>query len=335
MTDYAPKIVDVLAAYQLHPAQVRSIVPCEGGLSGSEAWKVEGATASYCLKLMPPDFSVNRLLAAHHAANHRRQLGMTTLAGYVPSTSGQTYVESDGRLWELQTWVEGSPPIVPYSPLQKKAMFQAIAEFHERHETPPRQNDVSPGIQSRIQLCERWRIRHLRDQLPSLHHFGHPQWKPALAQFLDSFVHYHTRLGLLLLSQEHETYLLEDCIADPRPDNFRFAGDQLTGLFDLGSMRWDNIALDLSRLASEVSPDGEVDWNFAFQAVKPLRPLTPSEERLAEVFDVANVLLTGLNWVQWLAIDGISFANCNHVSARLMHLTDRLEKIEKHPAWKL
>lgn len=333
MPDYDPTLTQVLAAFQLQPAAIRSIVACEGGLSGSEVWKVEVALASYCLKLMPADFSVNRLLAAHHAAHQRREHGMTYLADYLPASTGQTYVQADGRLWELQTWMDGSPPVVPYSVPQKQAMFEAIAEFHAKHESPPRETEVSPGIKTRIELCEKWRLKHVRDQFPSLHSFGHPQWKPALEEFLDSFVHYHARLGSLLLSLEHETYLLEDCIADPRPENFRFDGDYLTGLFDLGSMRWDNIALDLSRLASEVSHDGEVDWNFAFQAVQLIRPLTPSEERLAIVFDAANVLLTGLNWVQWLVIDGSSFANCDHVSARLSHLTARLEKIEKHPAW--
>ncbi|QDU76283.1 Phosphotransferase enzyme family protein [Bremerella volcania] len=335
MTNHDKTLIQVLAAFQLPTSTVRGIVACEGGLSGSEVWKVETAQACYCLKLMPPDFSVNRLLAAHHAANDRRRRGMTYLAGYLPAASGQTYVQTDDRLWELQTWINGSPPTLPYTFPQKKAMFHAVAEFHDKHETPPKETDVSPGIQTRIQLCEAWRLKHVRGHFPSLHSFGQPQWKWALEQFLDSLVHYHPRLGPLLLSLEDETYLLEDCIADPRPENFRFQGDQLTGLFDLGSMRWDNIALDVSRMASEVSLDGEVDWEFAFQAVDSIRPLTPSEERLAIVLDAANVLLTGLNWVQWLVIDEIRFANCDHVSSRLSHLTDRLAKIEKHAAWKI
>lgn len=335
MTDNYPALNQILAAFQLQPAVVRSLVGLEGGLSGSDVWKVESTQATYCLKVMPPDFSVNRLLAAHKAANRRRRLGMTTLAGYLPTASGQTYVEADGRLWELQTWMPGTPPRVPYLAPQKKAMFQAIAQFHTLHEVPPRETASSPGIRTRIKLCDQWRTRHSNGEFAKLRCYGHPQWKSAIEQFLDSFVTYHTRLGPLLMSLEQEPYLLEDCIADPRPDNFRFDDDQLTGLFDLGSMRWDNIALDVSRLASEVSSDGQVDWDFAFQEVSTLRPLTPSEERLAMVLDVANVLLTGLNWVQWLVVDGISFANCNHVSARLCHLTARLAKMDKHAAWKL
>lgn len=335
MPNHFPAIMRVLTAFEIQPAAIRNTVECEGGLSGAKAWKVETDQNSFCLKLMPPDFSVNRLLAIHHAAGERRQKGMSYLAGYLPAASGESYVQLDGGLWELQTWMDGQPPSAPYSTSQKKAMFRAIGEFHALHETPPAETAVSPGIARRIELCEKWRLKYEKHLLPSLHHFGHPQWKSMLEPFLDSFVHYHARLGPLLLSCEHEMYVLDDCIADPRPENFRFFADQLTGLFDLGSMRWDNIALDVSRLASEVSDDGEVDWNFAFQAVNTTRQLTPSEERLAKVFDAANVLLTGLNWVQWLVEEGISFANCDHVSTRLSHLLARLDKIEKHPAWQL
>lgn len=335
MSDRHPSFSQVLAAFKLLPAAIRNIVRCEGGLSGGEAWKIETDQACYCLKLMPPDFSVNRLLAAHHAANDRRQSGMKYLAAYLPAASGETYVQIHHELWELQTWMEGTPPEVPYMAAQKKAMFRAVAQFHALHESPPRETDVSPGLKTRIEKCEQWRLKLLKDQYPSLRRFGHPQWKPALEQFLDSFADNHVRLGSLLLSLEHEPYLLEDCIADPRPENFRFAGDQLTGLFDLGSMRWDNIALDVSRLASEVSENGDVDWQFAFQSMEPQRPVTPSEERLAIALDAANVVLTGLNWVQWLVVEGITFANVDHVSSRLAHLTARLAKIDKHAAWKL
>jgi len=335
MTDCDPSLLPILSKFQLHPEAIRRVIACEGGLSGSEAWKVEVIHASYCLKLMPPDFSVNRLLSVHHAANHRRRRGMTCLAGFSPGTDGQTYVAADGRLWELQTWVDGQPPRVPCLAPQKKAMFHAIAEFHACHETPARETAVSPGLLARIERCAYWKARHLRGDWPSLHGFGHPQWKLPLQQFLDSFVRYHTWLEPLLLSLRHEAFLLEDCIADPRPENFRFAGDRLSGLFDLGSLRWDNIALDVARLASEVSVDGQIDWDFAFQETGSIRPLTPSEERLAIALDAANVLLTGLNWVQWLVEERVRFASELQVNARLAHLVARLAQIEKHAAWQL
>jgi len=330
-----PVLMPILAEFEIQPHAIRDLVDCEGGLSGAHTWRVDTDQSQFCLKLMPPDFSVNRLLAAHHAAHQRRRKGMHYLAGYQATTAGQTYVESDGRLWELQTWMDGQPPTAPFTYPHQRGMFQAIAEFHTMHESPPRETGPSPGIRTRLNLLEKWQFAYSQAQFPSLQSFGHPQWNSALTQCLDSFVRYHTRLGPLLSSLEQETYPLEDCIADPRPDNFRFIGDQLTGLFDLGSMRWDNIALDVSRLASEVSENGEIDLDFAIAEVRNLRPLTPSEERLAVVLDAANVLLTGLNWVQWLVVDGITFANCNHVSYRLAHITTRLEKIDRHPAWSL
>ncbi|MEW4561606.1 phosphotransferase [Bremerella sp. JC770] len=330
-----PVLMPILAEFEIQPHAIRDLVDCEGGLSGAHTWRVDTDQNRFCLKLMPPDVSVNRLQAAHHAADQRRQKGMHYLAGYQATAAGQTYVESDGRLWELQTWMDGQPPTAPFTYPHQRGMFQAIAEFHALHESPPRETAPSPGIRTRLNLLDKWRDAYAQGPFPSLNGCGHPQWNSTLAQFLDSFVRYHARLGPLLSSLAHETYLLEDCIADPRPDNFRFAGYQLTGLFDLGSMRWDNIALDVARLASEVSEDGEVDWDTAMTEVNKLRPLTPSEERLAMVLDAANVLLTGLNWVQWLVVDGITFANCDHVSYRLAHISARLEKIDRHPAWSL
>ncbi|MHC2070920.1 phosphotransferase [Bremerella sp. T1] len=335
MTYLPPTIAHVLARFQIDTESVSNLVACEGGLSGSEAWKVVGSSACFCLKRMPAQFSVKRIEAIHAAANSRRKLGMTLLAGFLSTADDTTWFEHADHLWELQTWMPGEPPFWPYPGPQKQAMFHAIGQFHALHTTPLKTSGLSPGIGTRKRLLEDWPSDRISEAQARISRFGHPQWEPMLSQFLDSFATYKTCLAETLTLVDRDSFELSDRIADPRPENFRFQGEKLTGLFDLGSMRWDNVALDVARLASEVAEEGQIDWPFAFEAMQKHRPLSPPEERLAIILDAANVLLTGLNWIQWLVVDGISFRNCDHVSARLAHIATRLTKIGQHAAWNL
>ena len=334
MTHTDQQLRQIMARFAVVANSPWKFTACRPGLSGSAVWKVETGETSYCLKRIPEDFPVNRLPAIHRAANRRRALGMTYLAKFYPARDGNSYV-SDGGKWELQSWMPGEPPDRPAKAGQKEAMFNAIGEFHRLAESRGPQQQTSPGLKRRLEILLRWQAASFDEHRSHCLRHGNPQWRSILLELLDSFGRYQARLHDLLLRLRNETYELDDCIGDPRPENFHFVQDQLSGMFDLGSMREDNIALDVARLAGELDLAAESEWRRAFASVGLHFRMTPSEERLAIVLDCANAVLTGLNWVQWLGVEGYRFEDCDQVSCRLAHLQQRTRAIEPHLAWKI
>ena len=58
-------------------------------------------------------------------------------------------------------------------------------------------------------------------------------------------------------------------------------------------------------------------------AYQRARPLTVTEQGLVESFDQANVILSPLNWLQWLIVDGRQFDDLSLVWQRLDELIER------------
>ncbi|MFA8018882.1 aminoglycoside phosphotransferase family protein [Bremerella cremea] len=335
MTSHKSPLEPVLSRFPAIHGLGGQIEPCRGGLSGSKAWKVVGRSKSFCLKRMPADFPVNLLQAIHTAVQTRRQQGMTTLPSFVAADNGETYIQHQNHFWELQEWLPGEPPNAPPDRYQKQEMLGLIAQFHALSSDLSPALEVSPGAERRLAMFQYWNMVDIPHTHALISKLGHPQWQFWLHALVDSFVTYRQPLGSLLQQMQAERTTLRTCIGDPRLENYRFDGPHLVGMFDLGSLRRDSIALDVSRLAGEMSTEGVVDWEEVFALLPASQRLTPSEERLAIELDASNVLLTGLNWVQWLTTDGYSFENCDQVSSRLQHFHTRMVKIDGHLAWKI
>lgn len=338
MNDNFAPIHQVLKQFRLPEIASDKITQLPGGLSGSTVWQVETPWGKFCLKCMPAGFSVQRLKTIHRAATLRRDAGLTCLAGYCQATSGETFVDHNERLWELQIWAKGEEPQPPLTDWQKKGMYHAVARFHQVLRDTP--HDVSQlakseGVAIRLNMLRTWRDHRQSDLASRLADYGNPQRRQDLKLLIAGFEKFQSLVEPLLVKVSQQEFLVEHCIGDPRPENFRFENHQVSGLIDLGSMRRDNIALDISRLASEISTNSPVDWPFAWQCIEEIRPLKATEKHLATVLDAANAILTGLKWVQWLLVDGYSFDSEELVDARLRHLCYRLEHLKHHPALEL
>ncbi|RCS54418.1 hypothetical protein DTL42_04545 [Bremerella cremea] len=336
MRDNFDTLRQVLARFRLEDISQEKITRLRGGLSGSDVWQVESPWGKFCLKCMPSGFSVQRIRTIHQAVSLRRDAGMTCLAGYCQAASGETFVVHDERIWELQLWAKGDAPTPPFSNWQKTKMYQAVARFHTvLRDTPHDQSQLgkSEGVAVRLNMLRTWRDHRMEEIRPRIVNYGHPQRKADLSFLAVSFQEYQHKLEPLLVEVSQQDYLLEHCIGDPRPENFRFTGDQLTGLIDLGSLRRDNIALDISRLASELASEAPIDWKLAWDSISAIHPLKEPEKRLTIVLDAANVILTGLKWIQWLVVDGYSFESEALVDSRLCHLCQRFQQIKQHPVW--
>lgn len=109
-----------------------------------------------------------------------------------------------------------------------------------------------------------------------------------------------------------------------RPSSF--TGDEVTGIVDFGAMRVDSTACDLSRLLGSLVVDDREAWEFARRVYSSVRPLSADEWKLTQALDEANVILAGLNWLDWICVQGRTFENYAAIYARLDEMLLRLEE---------
>ena len=62
-------------------------------------------------------------------------------------------------------------------------------------------------------------------------------------------------------------------------------------------------------------------------ALATVRPLSPDEHRAVRVFDRSTVLLSGMNWLRWIALDGRTFDDRPRVLERLDENLSRMERL--------
>ena len=84
-------------------------------------------------------------------------------------------------------------------------------------------------------------------------------------------------------------------------------------------------AADIARLLGDIC-DGESDWQTAVAAYETARPLSLAERRLVDVFDQANLAMSGLTWLDWLFIEQRPFADWRAVAARIQEILGRINR---------
>ena len=98
----------------------------------------------------------------------------------------------------------------------------------------------------------------------------------------------------------------------------------MTGIVDFGAMRPATVAGDVARLLGSLVRDDQDMWAIGIRAYEAVRPLTDDERQLIPAWDLANLLLSGLQWVEWLFVDGRRFANMTAVEGRMNEFLQRM-----------
>ena len=124
--------------------------------------------------------------------------------------------------------------------------------------------------------------------------------------------------------QSHVRAPRQPCIRDIWHDHVLFQGDEVSGIVDFGALQSDHVACDISRLLGSLVGGDREDWTRGLAAYQVLRPLTADELMLVDAYDQSTVLLSGMNWIQWLAIEGRVFEDEERVQNRLDQIILRL-----------
>jgi hypothetical protein len=89
-------------------------------------------------------------------------------------------------------------------------------------------------------------------------------------------------------------------------------------------MQVDSPACDLSRLLGSLVGNDQDAWLFAREAYGRIRPLSLGEWELTQALDEAILILAGLNWLDWICVQGRIFEDYAAIYVRLDEMLVRL-----------
>ncbi len=320
----------VLAEYPA-PFQSRAVesLGSAGGYSGACFWRVTADAGSLCLRRWPVEHpSRERLSFIHAVLRHVHEQGLTFIPAPFETTAGQTFVNHAGHFWELTQWLPGTADYHRAPSDQKlAAAMQALAYFHTAAATCPAaspQHEPSPGLQER-----RARIMELLQSgcgkiAAAITPHIWPALEPRARRLLALFT---SRAPAVLARVESTARLavpLQPCIRDVWHDHVLFSGDVVSGIIDFGALRVETVAADIARLLGSLIADDTDRWHRGLAAYQSVRPLSPNERSLVRIFDESTVLLSGMNWLEWLYVQHRHFDDRPRILARLDETLTRL-----------
>jgi Ser/Thr protein kinase RdoA (MazF antagonist) len=105
-----------------------------------------------------------------------------------------------------------------------------------------------------------------------------------------------------------------------------FEGDEVSGIIDFGSLRDDDVTVDVARLlGSLVGDDGE-QWTVGLDAYRRVRSFSVEEEALARALDRTGTIIGLANWLNWLCAEPPrEIDNPGGAAERIRSLIGRLE----------
>jgi Ser/Thr protein kinase RdoA (MazF antagonist) len=328
--------LEVLTAYPADCKALRAeFLGAAGGFSGAEIWRIHAPAGALCLRKWPLEHPSGEVLETIHALlRHVSANGFP----YVPvprlTRDGRTYVVYDRHLWELTPWMSGSADFHQSPSVTRlRTAMTALAEFHRAAKSfggYERQRGPSPGIEQRLAQLRNW----LAGGLEVLRSAVRPEVRPELEGRTRRILRLAPRFAggtlALLEACRSLTIPLQFCIGDVWRDHLLLQGDTVVGLIDFGSVRVDNVSADVARLLGSLAGDDKPWWQAGMESYQACRPLEESELLLVKAFDRSTVLMSGLNWIDWIYCQGRTFASGDAIPRRLDEILLRLENMGIH-----
>jgi Ser/Thr protein kinase RdoA (MazF antagonist) len=216
------------------------------------------------------------------------------------------------------------------SVVKLRAAMTALAQFHRAALSfggadLPR--GPSPGIHQRTGQLRQWLAGGLEELEAAIRPGVWPQGEFRARRILRLVPNLAGGVLVLLEACESSTVPLQFCIGDVWRDHVLFQGDTVVGLVDFGSSRVDNVSTDLARLLGSLAGDDRQWWQIGLEAYRTSRPLEEAERRLVRAFDRSTVLMSGLNWIDWIYRQGRVFVSSDAIPRRLDEILIRLENM--------
>lgn len=303
------------------------------GFSGARLWRVTDGERHYCLRRWPEGTSPARVLAITAVL---AQADLPFIPRPVSGNSQQAFATHGGYVWTLQSWMPGRSvdKLPPQVELLRNAI-QAVAQFHRttkgfHFNDEPWGKGNPPGLQSRTDLAAAY-LQGKLNRLSTAPIPGHlNELQPRREYLIPLFLEVAKRVLDESRAALRWEVPLQACIRDIHAGHMLFTGDRVTGLIDFDAMRVDSVATDLARLLGSYCGDDFELWDIGLSAYDEVRPLSREERELVVHYDRLAVLLTGLQWLDWILLEGKQFQlarvlpRIDATLERLEHLRNRL-----------
>jgi homoserine kinase type II len=323
----------VLTAYSGDCKAIRAeFLGSAGGFSGAEIWRIHAPAGLLCLRKWPKEHPSGEDLERIHALlRHVSRNGFP----YVPiprrARDGQTQVVHEGHLWELTSWIAGLADFNQSPSLIKlRAAMTALAQFHRAATSfggIESRRGPSPGIQQRTGQLRQWLAGGLEGLEAAIRPGVWPEVEARAQRILRLVPNFAGDALVLLDTCRSSEVPLQFCIGDVWRDHVLFQGDRVAGLVDFGSSRVDNVSADLARLLGSMAGDNRQWWQMGLAAYQAIRPLEEAELLLVKAFDRSTVLMSGLNWIDWIYRQGRVFVSSEAIPPRLDEILLRLDNM--------
>ena len=329
---------DDRAVLRCYPAACRprdgrtEFLGAAGGYSGAQFWRFSSPAGLLCLRRWPREHpSVERLQFMQAVLWHVHQEGFVQIPLPLETREHAGFVRHAGHLWELTPWISGRADYheAPSEERLQNALT-ALAGFHlaaASFPLPEAGLAPSPGILERRRRLEELLsggLARLRAAIP----LG--DW-PELNDRATLLLELFPRAAPRVLKSLHEASLLrvpwQPCLRDVWHDHVLFEGPRVTALIDCGALRAESVAGDIARLLGSLVADDPRGWQLGLAAYESLRPLAGEERRLVSAFDQSSVLLSGLNWLQWICVEGRQFEDRRRILSRIDDIVLRLRHL--------
>lgn len=321
---------------QLYPddCQAHGVEPLRpaDSFSGAALWRVSTPRGMLCLRRWPAEHPTPKRLEFVQAVLwHVDQEGFHQIPLPLETRHHHGFVRHAGHLWELTPWLAGAADY-RNSPSRRKLenAMTALARFHQAARTFPLAETGpigSPGIAERalrLQELMTGRLAEIDRAIAS----DAPSELATRAVRLVALAKATGRKILATLESARPLDVaIQPCIRDVWHAHVLFVGDEVSGILDFGSMRPDNVAADVARLLGSLAGDHQQDWQLGLSAYQSVRPLSDDELSLATAFDRSTVLLGGLQWLEWIYLEGRRFDSPSAVLGRVDEFLARLETL--------
>jgi homoserine kinase type II len=335
-----PAVGAVLSFYSLQPPLVRRIDPLgnAGGWSGSRLWKIETADGvMLCLRRWPREHPTPERLRFIHDVLHRVwQGGLQIVPLPLRPSTGGTFLQHQGHLWELTPWMPGVADFHANPTRERlRTAIGALAHFHRLAAEPTTIGHPLSLHDRAIQV--RNFLGGLAETIPSGISQGlEPRLDDEASRLFAAVRPLLPALKMRLDLTASWSTPLQPAIRDIWHDHVLFTGDKVTGIVDFGALRIDTPLADIARLVGSLVGDDAPARSFALDVYSELRPLTADDRRLIDLLDHSGLVLAALNWLTWLYVDRRDMGLPQPIIRRLDEILRRLERISPGsplPSW--
>jgi len=320
----------VLAAYSAdcQPQGIESLGSA-GGFSGARFWRIAAGRGCLCLRRWPRSHPTSQRLDWIHAVlRHAERYGFDLLPVPFETRRGRSHVRGAGALWELAPWLPGTADsLCPPHREKLSAALIALAEFHRAVSSFPARDArraVSPGIVLRQQRLDRLANGGAARLAAAIRPEVWPEMEQRAWQLLEHFDRLAPSVARQLQVAAGLVVELKPCLRDIWSDHVLFVSTRVSGIIDFGAMRYETVAAAVGRLLGSMAGSDREAWFTGLAAFESVYSLSREERTLVAAFDQSGLLMSGLNWIEWIYCDQRRFDNRQAIVARVDRLTARL-----------